>query len=89
MFTPTWKLTWKWCMSLWIGIQQTTGACGACLVLSFRSLLRKSNLVPDSVANPIGHFIRRGALSFTEWGMEISISSSKQCNTARRYLRYQ
>ena len=29
------------------------------------------------VAIPIGHFIHRGALSFPEWGMEISVSSLK------------
>ena len=59
----------------------------ACLALSFRSLLRKSNLVPDSVANPIGHFIRRGALSFTEWGMEISVSSSKTVQYGQKVFK--
>ena len=49
----------------------------ACIALSFRSLLRKSNIVPDSQTETSGHFLRRGAVHFTEWGMEISVSSSK------------
>ena len=48
-----------------------------CLALSYRGLLRKSNIVPDSAVNPTGHFLRRGAISFAEWGMELAISSSK------------
>ena len=48
-----------------------------CIALSFRALLRKSNLVPDAAVNPSGHFLRRGAVSFTWWGMELHISSSK------------
>ena len=49
----------------------------SCIALGFRALLRKSNIVPDSSSHPSGHYLRRGALHFTEWGMEVSISSSK------------
>lgn len=48
----------------------------ACITLAFRGLLRKSNLVPDSDALK-GHYLRRGAVVITNWGMEVKVSSSK------------
>ena len=59
----------------------------ACLALSFRSLLRKSNLVPDTLNNPVGHYIRRGALSFTSWGLELTVSSSKTIQYGQRVFK--
>ena len=49
----------------------------ACIALSFRALLRKSNLVPDSAKEPSGHFLRRGAVRFESWGLDVRVSSSK------------
>ena len=54
-----------------------------CLVLCFRGLLRKSNVVPDS-AKLEGHFLRRGSVTFSDWGMELSISSSKTVQYGQR-----
>ena len=56
----------------------------ACVALSFRSLLRKSNLVPDSGSKLDGHYLRRGAISFTSWGLELLISSSKTIQYGQR-----
>ena len=47
-----------------------------CVVLSFRSLLRKCNLVPDNLKLE-GHFLRRKSLRFMPWGVLLHISSSK------------
>ena len=56
----------------------------ACIALSFRALLRKSNIVPDSAAQLDGHFLRRGAVSFTNWGLELLVSSSKTIQYQQR-----
>ena len=58
----------------------------ACVVLAFRGLLRKSNLVPDS-AKLQGHFLRRGAIVFTEWGLEVRVSSSKTIQYGQKVHR--
>ena len=55
-------------------------AMWTCIVVAFRALLRKSNLVPSTRAectSDSAHFLRRGAISFHEWGMMICVSSSK------------
>ena len=56
----------------------------ACISLAFRALLRKSNLVPNSVSDPGVHYLRRGALTFTAWGMQVAISSSKTIQYKQR-----
>ena len=56
----------------------------ACIALSFRSLLRKCNLVPDSSSVPSGHYLRRSAVNFTSWGLEIRVSSSKTIQYGQR-----
>lgn len=56
----------------------------ACLALSFRALLRKSNIVPDSLLQSEGHFLRRGAVCLTEWGLEVKVSSSKTVQYMQR-----
>lgn len=48
----------------------------ACLMLGFRSLLRKSNLVPTSVKD-LGHVIRRSDVVFTTEGLILTGRSSK------------
>ena len=50
------------------------------LMLSFRSLLRKSNMVPD-VEKELAHVILRRDLEFHSWGMMIHVHSTKtlQC----------
>ena len=55
----------------------------ACIVSSFRTLLRKSNLVPDS-SKGSPHYLRRRAVCFTGWGMLVSISSSKTIQYGQR-----
>ena len=59
----------------------------ACIALSFRALLRKSNLVPDSSTCPSGHYLRRGAVTFTDWGLELVVSSSKTIQYGQRVHR--
>ena len=49
----------------------------ACIVTSFRSLLRKSNLVSDSLTKLDRHYLRRAAVTFHPWGVMIKVSSSK------------
>ena len=49
----------------------------SCLVTSFRSLLRKSNLVPGTARETEGHFLRRDAFTFHTWGVMLRVSSSK------------
>ena len=56
----------------------------AALVVGFRSLLRKSNLVPDTVAGTSPHYLKRGAVEFTDWGLLIKISSSKTIQYMQR-----
>jgi len=55
-----------------------------CLVTSFRSLLRKSNLVPTSSNDTTGHYMRRGSVKFYPWGMMLRISSSKTIQFGQR-----
>ena len=55
------------------------------LMLSFRSLLRKSNLVPDN-ASLSGHLIRRSDIEFTPTGMIIHVHSSKTLQYNDRVL---
>ena len=58
----------------------------ACITLAFRGLLRKSNLVPDSVKLQ-GHFLHRGSVISYDWGLEIQISSSKTIQYAQKVHR--
>ena len=46
------------------------------LILSFRSLLRKSNIVPDSPIN-MRHVVRRRDVVFSSWGITILVRSTK------------
>lgn len=55
-----------------------------CITVCFRGLLRKSNVVPDSVSNPTCHYLRRSAVKFFEWGMVLIISSSKTIQYGQR-----
>ena len=58
-----------------------------CIVVAFRALLRKCNLVPNTVSessSDSSHFLRRGAVTFHEWGMLICISSSKTIQHGQR-----
>ena len=59
-------------------------AMWAAISLAFRALLRKSNIVPSSLTNPGEHYLRRGAVSFTSWGMQLAISSSKTVQYQQR-----
>ena len=46
------------------------------IVLSFRTLLRKSNLVPDTLSK-LGHVVRRKDVVFHDWGVMILVRSTK------------
>ena len=46
------------------------------LIFSFRTLLRKSNVLPDTQVCS-DHIIRRKDIDFTEWGMMVHVHSSK------------
>ena len=82
---PTLTITQLFKMASAVNLADDNERCmWAALVLGFRSLLRKSNLVPDNLNNSSGHFLRRGALQFREWGLEISISSSKTIQYMQR-----
>ena len=59
-------------------------AIWTCIVTSFRSLLRKSNLVPESAQKLQGHYLRREAVSFESWGVMLSVSSSKTIQYGQR-----
>lgn len=48
----------------------------ACVILGFRSLLRKSNLVPTS-AQDLSHVLRRSDVYFTPDGLRLIVRSSK------------
>lgn len=48
----------------------------ACVMLGFRSLLRKSNLVPTS-ATDLTHVLRRSDVTFTSEGLRLCVRSSK------------
>ena len=52
-------------------------AMWACVVTSFRTLLRKSNLVPGGTSAISSHCLRRRAVKFYDWGMMVEVSSSK------------
>ena len=57
--------------------------CG--IVLSFRTLLRKSNLVPETYAD-VGHVLTRGDVTFTKDGMLLRVRSSKTIQYRERVL---
>lgn len=48
----------------------------ACLILGFRSLLRKLNLVPVS-AKDLTHVVRRSDINFSSEGLRLTVRSSK------------
>ena len=50
--------------------------CWSAMITSFRTLLRKSNLV-TSVDSENGHVLRRRDVSFHAWGMLVNVSSTK------------
>ena len=57
-------------------------AMWACIVLGFRSLLRKSNMLWSHTSD--SHVIRREAIQFFPWGMLITISSTKTIQYGQR-----
>lgn len=56
------------------------------MIVSFRSLLRKSNIVPDKYDELPDHVLRRGDISWTEYGMCFNIRSSKTLKYKDRVL---
>ena len=46
------------------------------VILAFRTLLRKSNIVPDSVST-MPHVLRRKDITFYSWGMMVAVRSTK------------
>ena len=51
-------------------------ALWAVMVFCFRTLLRKSNVLPDA-AGKLHHVVRRSDLEFHQWGMLVHVRSSK------------
>lgn len=56
------------------------------IVLSFRSLLRKSNIVPDKVDNISSHVVRRSDVMRTEFGLCLNIYSTKTLKYREKVL---
>ena len=63
----------------------TVKAMWCALMLSFRSLLRKSNIVPEGKAFT-DHLLRRGDVEFTDTGMLLKVHSSKTIRYKERVL---
>ena len=57
----------------------------AILMLSFRSLLRKSNIVPETCAN-MRHVVRRKDLLFSTWAVTVLVRSTKTLQTQEYVL---
>ena len=57
-------------------ITDTDSVIWGAIMLSFRSLLRKSNIVPD-IPTKMQHVVRRHDLKFHDWGVMVSVRSSK------------
>ena len=53
------------------------------IILSFRTLLRKSNLVPTTLSD-FSHVLRRRDVQFHDWGMLVKVNSTKTL----RYSEY-
>lgn len=47
------------------------------LMFSFRTLLRKLNIFPEKLDEPRGHIVLRGDISQTDYGMCVSVYSTK------------
>lgn len=56
------------------------------LVVSFRTLLRKSNIVPDTYIEQPGHVIRRRDVRFTDYGICLYVHSSKTLKYKEKVL---
>jgi hypothetical protein len=65
----------------WLSVNERS--VWACIATSFRSLLRKCNLVPDNLKLE-GHYMRRKSLRFMPWGVLLKISSSKTIQYGQR-----
>ena len=59
-------------------------AVWACVILAFRTLLRKSNLIPS--ADQSQHCVKRKDISCTNWGLLVHIESSKTVQFKQRTL---
>ena len=59
-------------------------AMWACIVMSFRSLLRKSNLVTSSAQDC--HVLKRSAVIPHPWGILVRVSSTKTIQYGQRIL---
>ena len=82
---PTLTIQQLLLMSSYVNLQDPNEVCmWAAIVTGFRTLLRKSNLVPDTLTSASGHYLRRGAVDFADWGMTIQVSSSKTIQYAQR-----
>lgn len=61
--------------------------CWAAVILCFRTLLRKSNVLPDCIKPPLHpNIIRRKDVQFFKWGMVITVSASKTIQYKERKL---
>lgn len=69
------------------GKDSIENASWAAVVLCFRTLLRKSNVLPDNAKPPYPeHIIRRKDVKFYAWGMVLTIGASKTIQFKERKL---
>ena len=59
-------------------------AMWACIVLGFRSLLRKSNMLWSHASDK--HILKRAAVNFFPWGMLLTVSSTKTIQYGQRTI---
>lgn len=61
--------------------------CWAAVALCFRTLLRKSNVLPEQYKDPYpAHIIRRRDVQFYKWGMVLTVHASKTIQFKERKL---
>lgn len=75
------------CYSTISGRDSLENASWAAVVLCFRTLLRKSNVLPDRATPPYPlHIVRRKDVKFYDWGMVITVCASKTIQFKERKL---
>lgn len=70
------------------GKVSTENSCWAAVVFCFRTLLRKSNVLPEQATLPYSaHIICRKDVEFFDWGMTITVYASKTIQFKERELQ--
>lgn len=75
-------------MSRWVSFENIKSqAMWAAIVFCFRTLLRKSNVLPDTLTGSATHVILRKHIEFIPQGMMVHVYSSKTLKHKNRVLR--